>query len=280
MYYDAVVWPPGCGQAGWWAIESVLDSDTTAFSPEYGDYEIAVTMESGTADGSWRQYDTAKITPPHPFSKRLGAGWSLHRVYSTRPITRIRVKLAVARVGEGPPKGTAVRDVEVGPSSHNRLLEADRVRNQILPGAMKRDPKMGAICIAVVAVAAACASQGSKANSVTAQQPPFVTRSELQRSFAAHGIRVVLEFDYAKFDKRFPELASFSASDPRIGQRLEVFQCRSVRLAQYVAKNFSKTFAHIGDRVVLTRLNVVVIFDPTLRAATKTRIRAAMKALT
>jgi hypothetical protein len=143
---------------------------------------------------------------------------------------------------------------------------------------LKRHLGFLVIFVSILLATASCGSTRSQASAVTIKSKPFVTKDELLRGFATHAVPIVLDFDYAQFDKHFPELASFAARDPGIGTRLKVLQCRSAALASLVARNFSR-ISQTKHRVVLTRLNVVVVLDPSLRDATRIRIRAAMRSL-
>jgi hypothetical protein len=144
---------------------------------------------------------------------------------------------------------------------------------------MKREPFLSGVLIFALLLTAACRSNQSHASQVTTGARPFVTRGELVRAFSKNRIPIVLDFDYTQFDPRYAELASFAAKDPRIGTRLEVFQCRNARLAKFVSGNFSRIFSQTRDRVVLTRINIVIVFDPSLKQATKAAIRSAVRSL-
>jgi hypothetical protein len=145
---------------------------------------------------------------------------------------------------------------------------------------LKRHLGFPVIFASILLATASCGSTRSQASAVTIKSKPFVTKDELLRGFATHAVPIVLDFDYAQFDKHFPELASFTAKDPRIGTKLKVLQCRNAALARLVARNFSRIFSQTKDRAVLTRLNVVVVLDPRLRDPVRTRIRAAVRSLT
>ena len=142
---------------------------------------------------------------------------------------------------------------------------------------LKRHFAFLVIFASILLATVSCGSTRSQASDAAIKSKPFVTRGELLKGFATHSVPIVLDFDYAQFDKHFPELASFASRDPRMGTKLKVLQCRSAALAKLVARKFSRTSQ--SKDIVLTRLNVVVVIDTGLGEATRTRIRAAVRSL-